>query len=150
MSRAHQLPAALPNDLPIQELMRRLAEDQRRSDQIAAEALTAWQEGRKVLVLSERTDHVTAIAAALEPDVPELFVLHGRLGQRQRSITLTALQALPAESARIVVATGRLVGLRFDHAGGRRIHDDHAALILRATPRIDGAVEPVDRKSDGL
>ena len=58
-----------------QELIRRLAEDQRRSDQIAAEALTAWQEGRKVLVLSERTDHVTAIAAALEPDVPELFVL---------------------------------------------------------------------------
>ena len=45
----------------------------------------AWQEGRKVLVLSERTDHVTAIVAALEPDVPELFVLHGRLGQRQRS-----------------------------------------------------------------
>lgn len=115
VSRAHQLPAALPNDLPIQELMRRLAEDQRRSDQIAAEALTAWQEGRKVLVLSERTDHVTAIAAALEPDVPELFVLHGRLGQRQRSITLTALQALPAESARIVVATGRLVGEGFDH-----------------------------------
>ena len=115
VSRAHQLPAGLPNDLPIQELMRRLAEDQRRSDQIAAEALTAWQEGRKVLVLSERTDHVTAIAAALEPDVPELFVLHGRLGQRQRSSTLTALQALPAESARIVVATGRLVGEGFDH-----------------------------------
>jgi superfamily II DNA or RNA helicase len=115
VSRTHQLPAALPNDLPIQELMRQLAEDQRRSNQIAAEALTAWQEGRKVLVLSERTDHVTAIAAALEPDVPELFVLHGRLGQRQRSSTLTALQALPAESARIVVATGRLVGEGFDH-----------------------------------
>ena len=115
VSRTHQLPAALPNDLPIQELMRRLAEDQGRSAQVAAEALTAWQEGRKVLVLSERTDHVTAIAAALEPDVPELFVLHGRLGQRQRSSTLTALQALPAESARIVVATGRLVGEGFDH-----------------------------------
>ena len=115
VSRTHQLPATLPSDLPIQDLMRHLAEDQGRSAQIAAEALIAWQEGRKVLILSERTDHVTAIAAALEPDVPELFVLHGRLGQRKRTSTLTALQALPPDAARIVVATGRLVGEGFDH-----------------------------------
>ena len=115
VSRTHQLPAALPSDLPIQDLMRHLAEDQGRSAQIAAEALAAWQEGRKVLILSERTDHVTVLAAALEPNVPELFVLHGRLGQRKRTSTLTALQALPPDAARIVVATGRLVGEGFDH-----------------------------------
>ena len=115
VSRTHQLPATLPSDLPIQDLMRHLAEDQGRSAQIAAEALTAWQEGRKVLILSERTDHVTVLAAALEPDVPELFVLHGRLGQRKRTSTLTALQALPPDAPRVVVATGRLVGEGFDH-----------------------------------
>ncbi|MEB3307365.1 MAG: DEAD/DEAH box helicase family protein, partial [Cyanobacteriota bacterium] len=111
VSRTHQLPAALPSDLPIQDLMRHLAEDQGRS----AQALTAWQEGRKVLILSERTDHVTVLGAALEPNVPELFVLHGRLGQRKRTSTLTALQALPPDAARIVLATGRLVGEGFDH-----------------------------------
>ena len=95
--------------------MRQLVEDQQRTDRIVAEALAAWQEGRNVLLLSERTNHVSAIAAALEPLVPDVFVLHGRLGQRQRSATLAALEALPPDTPRIVVATGRLVGEGFDH-----------------------------------
>ncbi len=80
VSRTHQLPATLPSDLPVQELMRRLAEDQGRTDQIMAAALDAWQEGRNVLLLSESTDHITAIASALAPQVNTLFVLHGHPG----------------------------------------------------------------------
>ena len=114
MSRTHQLPA-LPADLPIQELMRRLAEDQRRTDCIVVEALAAWEEGRKLLLLSERTDHITAIAGALTEELPNLFLLHGRLSARQRSATLAALEAVPPEAPRIVLATGRLVGEGFDH-----------------------------------
>jgi hypothetical protein len=74
VSRAHQL-HGLPSDLPIQELMRRLAEDPQRTDRIVAEALAAWDEGRKLLLLSDRTDHITAIAAALQQQVPDLFGL---------------------------------------------------------------------------
>ncbi|WP_255142439.1 TOTE conflict system archaeo-eukaryotic primase domain-containing protein [Synechococcus sp. EJ6-Ellesmere] len=114
VSRTHQLPA-LPADLPIQELMRRLAEDQHRTDQIVAAALTCWGDGRKLLLLSERTDHITAIAGALAEQVPNLFLLHGRLSARQRSATLAALEQLPPEAPRIVLATGRLVGEGFDH-----------------------------------
>ncbi|MCF8132503.1 MAG: hypothetical protein K9J72_05205 [Synechococcus sp. Tobar2m-G35] len=99
VSRTHQLPA-LPADLPIQELMRRLAEDPHRTDRIVAEALACCAEGRKLLLLSERTDHITAIAAALTDQVPSLFLLHGRLSARQRSA---------------ILATGRLVGEGFDH-----------------------------------
>ena len=114
VSRTYEL-SGLPPDLPIQALMRRLAEDQHRTNRIVVEALKAWQEGRKLLLLSERTDHITAIAAALAGHVANLFLLHGRLSARQRSATLTALEALPPESARIVLATGRLVGEGFDH-----------------------------------
>ena len=80
-------------------------EDQRRTDRIVAEAL----------LLSERTGHITAIANALADQVPSLFLLHGRLSARQRSATLAALEALPPEAPRIVLATGRLVGEGFDH-----------------------------------
>ncbi len=114
VSRTHQL-EGLPVDLPIQELMRRLAEDQSRTERIVAEALACWEEDRKLLLLSERTDHITAIATALAEQVPNLFLLHGRLSARQRSATLAALQALPPDAPRIVVATGRLVGEGFDH-----------------------------------
>jgi superfamily II DNA or RNA helicase len=104
VSRTHQL-EGVSADLPIQELMRRLVEDQSRSDRIVAEALACWEAGRKLLLLSERTAHITAIATALA----------GRLSARQRSATLAALQALPPNAPRIVVATGRLVGEGFDH-----------------------------------
>jgi len=114
VSRTHQL-QELPADLQIQELMRRLAEDQHRTERIVAEALACWGEGRKLLLLSERTDHITAIAAALTEQVPNLFLLHGRLRARQRSATQTALQALPPDAPRIVLATRRLVGEGFDH-----------------------------------
>jgi superfamily II DNA or RNA helicase len=114
VSRTYEL-QELPADLQIQELMRRLAEDQHRTERIVAEALACWGEGRKLLLLSERTDHIKAIAAALTEQVPNLFLLHGRLSARQRSATLTALQALPPDAPRIVLATGRLVGEGFDH-----------------------------------
>jgi superfamily II DNA or RNA helicase len=114
VSRTHQLPA-LPADLPIQELMRRLAEDPRRTERIVEEALACWGDGRSLLLLSERTDHITTIAAALAGEVPNLFLLHGRLSARQRSATLAALEALPPDALRIVLATGRLVGEGFDH-----------------------------------
>ena len=114
MSRTHQLPT-LPADLPIQELMRRLAEDPRRTERIVVEALACWGDGRKLLLLSERTDHITAIAGALAEQVANLFLLHGRLSARQRSATLAALEALPPDAPRIVLATGRLVGEGFDH-----------------------------------
>jgi hypothetical protein len=92
VSRTHQL-AGLPTDLPIQELMRRLAEDPRRTERIVAEALHCWGDDRKLLLLSERTDHITAIAAALAEQVPNLFLLHGRLSGRQR--IATRLLAMP-------------------------------------------------------
>ena len=114
VSRTHQL-EGVSADLPIQELMRRMVEDQSRSDRIVAEALACWEEGRKLRLLSERTDHITALATALAEQVPNLFLLHGRLSARQRSATLAALQALPPNAPRIVVATGRLVGEGFDH-----------------------------------
>ena len=112
--RSHEL-QGVRTDQPIQELMRRLAEDQFRTDRIVASALSCWGEGRKLLLLSERTDHITAIAAALAEQVPNLFLLHGRLSARQRSATLAALETLPPDAPRIVLATGRLVGEGFDH-----------------------------------
>ena len=114
VSRTHHL-EELPTDLPIQELMRRLAEDPLRTERIVEEALACWGDGRSLLLLSERTDHIKTIAAALAGEVPNLFLLHGRLSARQRSATLAALEALPPDAPRIVLATGRLVGEGFDH-----------------------------------
>jgi superfamily II DNA or RNA helicase len=74
-----------------------------------------FSQGRKVLVLTERTDHLDAISAALDGRIPRLFVLHGRMSRKQRAALIEQLDALPSEAPRVLLATGRLVGEGFDH-----------------------------------
>lgn len=105
----------LPHEAGIQDVFRHLADDQVRTEAIAAEVRDAFQQGRKVLVLTERTEHLDAIRIALEEQIPELFMLHGRMSKKQRAALITALDALPPDAPRVLLATGKLVGEGFDH-----------------------------------
>lgn len=104
-----------PPEAGIQDVFRHLANDQARTDAIAAEVREAYQYGRKVLVLSERTEHLNAILAALNGQVPTPFVLHGRMSKKQRAAVIADLDELPPEAPRVLLATGKLVGEGFDH-----------------------------------
>ena len=99
----------------IQEVFRLLANDQGRTEAIALEIQSAYRQGRKVLVLTERTEHLNAIMAALEGKVPPPFALHGRISRKLRVQLIAALDELPADAPRILLATGKLVGEGFDH-----------------------------------
>lgn len=108
-------PVNLPADAQIQEVFRHLAEDAERTDAIAHEVVAAYAQGRKVLVLTERTDHLTALEAALAPKISSLFVLHGRMSRKQRATLALSLDALPPDAPRVLLATGKLIGEGFDH-----------------------------------
>jgi superfamily II DNA or RNA helicase len=99
----------------IQDVFRHLANDLARTQAIAAEAAAAFGQGRKVLVLTERTEHLDAILLALNAQVPPPFVLHGRMSKTQRAALITDLNAMPPDAPRILLATGKLVGEGFDH-----------------------------------
>ena len=105
----------VPPEAGIQDIFRQVAGNPERTQMIAREALSAFQEGRKVLVLTERTEHLDSICQALKPDVPSLMVLHGRMSKRQRALLTEELDALPQDAPRILLATGKLVGEGFDH-----------------------------------
>ena len=105
----------LPQEAGIQDVFRHLAIDQARTDAIAAEVIHAYSQGRKVLVLTERTEHLDAIQTALGSKVPSLFVLHGRIAKKQRATLIAELNALPPDAPRVLLATGKLVGEGFDH-----------------------------------
>ena len=105
----------LPQEAGIQDVFRHLAIDQARTDAIAAEVINAYGQGRKVLVLTERTEHLDAIQTALGDKVPSLFVLHGRIAKKQRAALIAELGALPPDAQRVLLATGKLVGEGFDH-----------------------------------
>jgi superfamily II DNA or RNA helicase len=105
----------LPPESGIQEVFRHLANDRTRTAAIAAEIRKAFDQGRKVLVLTERTEHLDAISVALGAEAPPLFVLHGRMSRKQRATLIAELDALPPDAPRILLATGKLVGEGFDH-----------------------------------
>lgn len=105
----------VPADAGIQDVFRQLANDPSRTAAVAEEVAMATQQGRKVLVLTERTEHVNAIAKALGELVPAPFVLHGRMSKKQRATVIGQLSRLPREAPRVLVATGKLVGEGFDH-----------------------------------
>ncbi|WP_371766285.1 DEAD/DEAH box helicase [Massilia sp.] len=102
-------------DAGIQDVFRHIATDQVRTQAIALDVQTAVQQGRKVLVLTERSDHLDAIRAALNETIPEPFVLHGQLTKKQRAALIATLDALPPDAPRVLLATGKLVGEGFDH-----------------------------------
>jgi superfamily II DNA or RNA helicase len=105
----------LPSEAGIQDVFRHLANDQDRTSAIAAEIQEAFSQGRKVLLLTERTEHLDAIHAALDGHEPAPFVLHGRMSRKQRGALIAQLDALPPDAPHILLATGKLVGEGFDH-----------------------------------
>ena len=105
----------LPTTAGIQDVFRHLANDLARTQAIAAEVAAAFAQGRKVLVLTERTEHLDAIHQALNTQASPPFVLHGRMSKKQRAALINELNALPPEAPRILLATGKLIGEGFDH-----------------------------------
>lgn len=105
----------LPGTAGIQDVFRHIASDLARTEAIAAEIAAAFEQGRKVLVLTERTEHLDALLVCLNTRVPKPFVLHGRMSKKQRAALIEELEALPPEAPRILLATGKLVGEGFDH-----------------------------------
>ncbi|HET7561864.1 MAG TPA: DEAD/DEAH box helicase family protein [Rhodanobacteraceae bacterium] len=105
----------LPQEAGIQDVFRHLANDPDRTAAIAASIQEAFVQGRKILVLTERTDHLNAITAALHGNVPTTFVLHGRMSKKQRAASIAELDELPPDAPRVLLATGKLVGEGFDH-----------------------------------
>ena len=103
------------SDAGIQDVFRHLVTDQDRTAAICHEIKAAFDQGRKVLVLTERTEHLDAILAGLTDKVPTPFVLHGRVSKKLRATVISEMESLPPDAPRILLATGKLVGEGFDH-----------------------------------
>ncbi|ELD8629475.1 DEAD/DEAH box helicase family protein, partial [Escherichia coli] len=115
LTRSRFTSGHLPSDARIQDIFREIALDHDRTVAIAEEAMKAFGQGRKVLVLTERTDHLDDIASVMNTLKLSPFVLHSRLSKKKRTMLISGLNALPPDSPRILLSTGRLIGEGFDH-----------------------------------
>jgi superfamily II DNA or RNA helicase len=105
----------LPTEAGVQDVFRHLANDPARTAAIAAEVRDAVAQGRKVLVLTERTEHLDTIKTELDSLQLAPFVLHGRMSRKRRATLVADLDALPPDAPRVLLSTGKLVGEGLDH-----------------------------------
>jgi hypothetical protein len=139
-------PITLPEGSGIQDVFLQVCGDTARTASIVTEVREAFDQGRKILVLTERTEHLSAIEAQLVPQIDHLFTLHGRMPKKQRGAVIDKLEALPPDAARVILATGKLVGEGFDHpaldtsgAGHASFLERHASAVRR--PPAPGTCE---------
>jgi superfamily II DNA or RNA helicase/very-short-patch-repair endonuclease len=98
------------------ELYEELIADEKRNQLICHDLIRASREGRSPLVLTERNEHLDSLAKQLAREVQHLVVLRGGMRKKELDAISTRLAAIPAEEARVILATGRYVGEGFDDA----------------------------------
>src|SRR5581483_2676008 len=104
------------HDAGIQDIYSRLGADEARTALVLRDVLAAIQAGRSPLILTERTDHLEKLAAAIAGQVANVVVLRGGLASRERQKRLALLAAIPDDQPRVLIATGRYIGEGFDDA----------------------------------
>jgi superfamily II DNA or RNA helicase len=100
--------------LEFQSLYRELVEDESRNQQICDDVNEAVRAGRSPLVLTERNEHLDGLERRLSGQVEHVVTLRAGLGKKQRVAAADRLTSIPADTPRVVLATGKYVGEGFD------------------------------------
>jgi superfamily II DNA or RNA helicase len=90
-----------------------LLHDDRRNQMICDDVVANLREGRSPLVLTERVEHIEALAKVLSA-VTNLIVLHGGQSKKTLRTALARISETPEEAERVILASGKLVGEGFD------------------------------------
>lgn len=107
---------ALASESTIQPYYAALVADEARNALILQDVADALAEGRSPILLTERKDHLEALAANLRPHVRHLVVLAGGMTPKQQRETTARIAAIPPDEERLLLATGRYIGEGFDDA----------------------------------
>jgi superfamily II DNA or RNA helicase len=78
--------------------------------------LAALESGRSPVVITERKDHLAALADRLAKFAKNVIVLQGGMSNRQRREAMERLAVIPEGEERLLLSTGRYLGKGFDDA----------------------------------
>jgi superfamily II DNA or RNA helicase len=93
-----------------------LVEDKPRNQMIIDDLMQALEDGRSPILLTERREHLEFFAGKLTGIVPNVVVLRGGMGTKQRRAVMEHLASIPTDEKRVLLATGRYIGEGFDDA----------------------------------
>lgn len=100
----------------IQKIYTAITESETRNQMIVNDTLEALTDGRNPIILAHRTSHVENLADLLKGMGVEVFVLTGRLSEKQRRLIRQQLTEMATTRRFAIVATGKYIGEGFDYA----------------------------------
>jgi superfamily II DNA or RNA helicase len=100
--------------LSIQEVFKAVVKNARRNHQIVDDIRALYQDGRNILIITERKEHIEILNSLLNNEYKNLFVLQGGLGKKQLKTIMAGLAEIDDNEPRIILATGRYLGEGFD------------------------------------
>jgi superfamily II DNA or RNA helicase len=107
-------PSILPSQASIQEIYGALANDIDRLRLVLADIRELVRDGRALVVLTERREHLDRIANPIRDEIPNVVVLHGGIKPKARRAALAQLAQQSESEPRLILATGRYLGEGFD------------------------------------
>lgn len=111
-----RMPASFAADkyTAIHEIYKALLQNSERNQMIVDDVMNAIKSKRFPVILTERKEHLETLKGLLENKVQNLIVMRGGMGKKQRQAALDALESLPDDAEKAVLATGRYLGEGFD------------------------------------
>ena len=107
-------PSVLPAQASIQEIYGALAADNDRLGLVLADIRALVRDGRALLVLTERREHLERIVKSIGAEIPNIVVLHGGIKPKARRSGMAQLAEQSDDQPRLILATGRYLGEGFD------------------------------------
>jgi len=104
------------SETSIHDIYAALIADEGRNRLILDDLIQALNEGRSPILLTERREHLKFFAEGLVKSVPNVVVLRGGMGARQRRAVAEQLARISGNEKRVLLATGRYIGEGFDDA----------------------------------
>jgi superfamily II DNA or RNA helicase len=101
-------------DSTMAELYGELSINETRNNQIFNDVVTALENKRKPILLTERTQHLDWFKEKFSKLVKNIFVLQGGMKSKERQKTIIALSELSKDEERLIIATGQCAGEGFD------------------------------------
>jgi superfamily II DNA or RNA helicase len=98
----------------IQEVYTLLASDEARNRLIIDDVAAAVQANRFPVLLTERREHLEALAELLSKQVAHVFMMKGGMGKKKRRQLAEQIANVPSDQSRVILATGRYLGEGFD------------------------------------
>lgn len=88
--------------------------DEERNQMICNDIMTALEEKRSPIVLTERKEHLEILRQKIEKFVRHIIVLHGGMKSKTRKEMVAKIAEIPDSEERLLLATGQYIGEGFD------------------------------------